>query len=112
MTMRELEIQFQNAMNELQASFEKQHREWQQGYQVLQQQLAEAKQREIALRMQNEQLVHKLNTASSVPEQHALVKQIKMLGAHLDALAKDAATFNHHVNNQQRTAGNFSGEQH
>lgn len=112
MTMRELEIQFQNAMNELQASFEKQHREWQQGYQALQQQLEEARLREISLRKQNEQLVRKLSTASSVPEQHALVKQIKMLGAHLDALAKDAATFNRHVHNQQRAAGNFSGEQH
>lgn len=112
MNMRELEIQFQNAMNELQASFEKQHREWQRGYQALQQQLEESRQREISLRMQNEQLLRKLSTASSVPEQHVLVKQIKMLGAHLDALAKDAATFNHHVHNQQRAAGNFSGEQH
>ncbi|TQI81833.1 MbeD/MobD like protein [Serratia fonticola] len=112
MTMRELEIQFQNAMNELQASFEKQHREWQQGYLALQQQLEEARLREISLRKQNEQLVRKLSTASSVPEQHALVKQIKMLGAHLDALAKDAATFNRHVHNQQRAADNFSGEQH
>ncbi|WON75934.1 MbeD/MobD family mobilization/exclusion protein [Serratia sp. UGAL515B_01] len=111
MTMRELEIQFQNAMNELQASFEKQHREWQRGYQLLQQQLAEARQREMSLRVQNEQLAHKLDTASSLPEQHALIKQIRMLGAHLDALAKDAATFNHYVSNQQRATGNFSGEQ-
>lgn len=50
MTMRELEIQFQNAMNELQSSFERQHREWQQSYQALQQLLEEAKQREAALR--------------------------------------------------------------
>ncbi|HEI8867686.1 MbeD family mobilization/exclusion protein [Serratia sp. AKBS12] len=113
MTMRELEIQFQNAMNELQASFEKQHREWQQRYHALQQQLLEAQQREAALHAQNEQLARKLSTASSVPEQHALVKQIKMLGAHLDALAKDAATFNHRVHNQPpRAADNFSGEQH
>ncbi|AGO56636.1 MbeD/MobD family mobilization/exclusion protein [Serratia plymuthica] len=111
MRMRELEIQFQNAMSELQASFEKQHREWQQSYQALQQLLEESKQREAALHMQNAQLVRKLSTANSVPEQHALVKQIKMLGAHLDALAKDAATFNHHLHNQQRAADNFSGEQ-
>ncbi|CAI1860780.1 MbeD/MobD like [Serratia liquefaciens] len=111
MKMRELETQFQNAMSELQASFEKQHREWQHSYQALQQLLEEAKQREVALRMQNEQLVRKLSTASSVPEQHALVKHIKMLGAHLDALAKDAASFNHHLRNQQRAADNFSGEQ-
>ncbi|CAI0995261.1 MbeD/MobD like [Serratia entomophila] len=122
MKMRELEIQFQNAMNELQASFEQQHREWQHSYQALQQLLEEAKQREAALleeakrreaalRAQNEQLARKLSTASSVPEQHALVKQIKMLGAHLDALAKDAATFNHHLRHQQRAADNFSGEQ-
>ena len=111
MTMRELEIQFQNAMNELQSSFERQHREWQQSYQALQQLLEEAKQREAALRAQNEQLARKLSTASSVPEQHALVKQIKMLGAHLDALAKDAATFNNHLR-QQGAVGNFSGEQH
>ena len=104
MTMRELEIQFQNAMNELQSSFERQHREWQQSYQALQQLLEEAKQREAALRAQNEQLARKLSTASSVPEQHALVKQIKMLGAHL-------ATFNHHLR-QQSAVGNFSGEQH
>lgn len=123
MTMRELEIQFQNAMNELQASFERQHREWQQSYDALQQQLEESKQREMvlleeakrreaALHAQNEQLAHKLSTATSIPQQHALVKQIKMLGAHLDALAKDAATFNHHLQNQQQAAGNFSGEQH
>ena len=48
MTMRELEIQFQNAMNELQSSFERQHREWQQSYQALQQLLEEAKQRRAA----------------------------------------------------------------
>ena len=77
---------------------------------ALQQLLEEAKQR-AALRAQNEQLARKLSTASSVPEQHALVKQIKMLGAHLDALAKDAATFNHHLR-QQSAVGNFSGEQH
>ncbi|AHG19144.1 MbeD/MobD like protein [Chania multitudinisentens RB-25] len=111
MPMRELDTQFQNAMNELQASFEKQHREWQQHFQALQQQLEEAKQREAVLQRQNEQLIHQLSTASSIPEQHALVKQIKMLGAHLDALAKDAATFNRHVHNQQRATGNFSGEQ-
>lgn len=111
MTMRELDIRFQHAMNELQASFEKQHREWQQSYQALQQMLEEAKQREAALRAQNEQLRRKLSTASSVPEQHALVKQIKMLGAHLDALAKDAATFNHHLHNTQtRPGGNFGNE--
>lgn len=112
MKMRELEIQFQIAMNELQASFERQHREWQHSYQALQQLLEEAKQREDALRAQNEQLARKLSTASSVPEQYTLVKQIKMLGAHLDALAKDAATFNHHLRQQQPAADNFSGEQH
>lgn len=65
MKMRELETQFQNAMSgELQASFERQHREWQHSYQALQQLLEEAKQREVALRMQNEQLVRKLSTAS------------------------------------------------
>ncbi len=63
MTMRELDIRFQHAMNELQASFEKQHREWQQSYQALQQLLEEAKQREAALRAQNEQLRRKLSTA-------------------------------------------------
>lgn len=111
MTMYELEIQFHNAMNELQTSFEKQHREWQQSYQALQRQLDESKQRESTLFRQNEQLKRKLSIASSVSEQHALVKQIKMLGSGLDALAKDAATFNRHVHNQQRAADNFSGEQ-
>lgn len=112
MKMCELEIQFQNAMNALQASFERQHCEWQHSYQALQQLLEEAKRREDALRAQNEQLARKLNTVSSVPAQHALVKQIKMLGAHLEALAKDTAAFNHHLRHQQRAADNFSGEQH
>lgn len=112
MTMRELEIHFHHAMNELQASFEKQHREWQHSYQALQQQLEEAKQREIILRMQNEQLIRKLSTANSVPEQHVLIKQIKMLGAHLEALAQDAANFNCQVNLQPPSASNFNSEQH
>ena len=111
MTMRELEIQFQNAMNELQSSFERQHREWQQSYRRCSncwKKPNSAKPR-CGRRMNNWRA--KLSTASSVPEQHALVKQIKMLGAHLDALAKDAATFNHHLR-QQSAVGNFSGEQH
>lgn len=112
MTMRELELHFHHAMNELQASFEKHHREWQHSYQALQQQLEEAKQREIILRMQNEQLVRKLSTANSVPEQHVLIKQIKILGAHLEALAQDAANFNCQVNHQQPPANNFNSEQH
>jgi hypothetical protein len=32
-----------------------------------------------------------------------------MLSAHLDVLAKDAAIFNHHLNNQIQNNGNFSG---
>lgn len=111
MTIRDLDIQFQNAMNELQASFEKQHREWQQSYQVLQLQLEESKQNEAALRIKNDQLLHQLSTASSVPEQHALIKQIKILGIHLEELAKDAVIFSHQIHNQQPSTGNFSGEQ-
>lgn len=111
MTIHELEAQFHNAMNELQASFEHQHRGWQQDYQALQQQLAASAEREIALCMQNQQLVDQLSAASSVPKQHALVKQIKMLGAHLDVLAEDAATFNRQAHAQQRATDNFSGDQ-
>jgi DNA-binding ferritin-like protein len=111
MTIHQLEAQFHNAMNELQASFESQHRGWQQRYQALQQRLEEATERETALFRQNEQLVRKLSAASSVPEQHALVKQIKMLGVHLDALAKDAAAFNSQFRTQQRVTDNFSGDQ-
>jgi len=110
MTMRELEQQFLNAMNALQDSFEKQHQQWQQSYDALQHQLDQAKQRENALLQQNAALQRKLSTASSLPEQHSLVKQIKILGAHLDALAKDAAIFNHQVQKRLPSTSSFGGE--
>ncbi|MFB1460401.1 hypothetical protein, partial [Yersinia pestis] len=40
----------------------------------------------------------------------SLVRQMKMLGAHLDALAKDAAAFNLHLNSQHKNTDNFSGD--
>ncbi|AJJ62199.1 MbeD/MobD family mobilization/exclusion protein [Yersinia aldovae] len=110
MTMRELEVQFLNAMSELQSTFEKQHQTWQASYNALQHELEQSKAREAATRAKNDMLLRKLNTANTLPEQHSLVRQIKMLGAHLDALAKDAAAFNHHLNNQQKNSDNFSGD--
>lgn len=109
MTMRELEVQFLHAMSELQSTFEKQHQTWQASYNALQHELEQSKTRESVLRAKNDMLLQKLNTASTLPEQHSLVRQIKMLSAHLDVLAKDAAIFNHHLDNQIQNNGNFSG---
>lgn len=110
MTMRELEVQFLNAMSELQSTFEKQHQTWQASYKALQHELQQSKIREAALQAKNEMLLRKLNTANTLPEQHSLVRQMKVLGAHLDALAKDAAAFNLQLNNQYKNADNFSGD--
>ncbi|AJI94747.1 mbeD/MobD like family protein [Yersinia ruckeri] len=112
MTMRELEVKFLSAMNELQSTFEKQHQVWQKSYEALQHALEQSLAREATLKAQNDLLQKKLSNANSLPEQHQLVKQIKMLGAHLDALAKDAASFNRHLNTTQQTPSNFGGEHH
>lgn len=108
--MRELEVQFLKAMSELQSTFEKQHKTWQSSYNALQYELEQSKARESALRVKNEMLLRKLNTANTLPEQHSLVRQMKILGAHLDALAKDAAAFNLHLNSQYKNTDNFSGD--
>jgi predicted nucleic acid-binding Zn-ribbon protein len=110
MTMREPEVQFLNALNELQSTFEKQYQTWQASYHALQHELEQSKARETALRAKNDMLLRKLSTANTLPEQHSLVRQIKMLSAHLDTLAKDATAFNHHLNNQQKNSDNFSGD--
>lgn len=57
-------------------------------------QLAQARQREAALLQQNELLTRKLVDLGSLPENNSLLRQFKIVGGHIEALAQDAAAFN------------------
>ncbi len=57
-------------------------------------QLAQARQREAALLQQNELLTRKLVDLGSLPENNSLLRQFKIVGCHIEALAQDAAAFN------------------
>ena len=70
-----------------------QQQSWHQDRQTWQQQLAQAQQREAELCAQIEKLVIQLNSMDASPERNPLVQRIKMIGAYIDALAKDASAF-------------------
>ncbi|MFT8212067.1 MAG: hypothetical protein ACMZI0_18565 [Symbiopectobacterium sp.] len=57
------------------------------------QQLTQSQQREAELCAQIERLVIQLNSMDASPERNPLVQRIKMIGAYIDALAKDASAF-------------------
>ncbi|AKM47152.1 MULTISPECIES: hypothetical protein [Edwardsiella] len=95
--MSDLEVQLRNslaALDDLKSSFEQQRLAWQQECEGMQLQLAQARQREAALLQQSEQLTRKLVDLGSLPENNGLLRQFKIVGSHIEALARDAAAFN------------------
>lgn len=95
--MSDLEAQLRNslaALDDLKASFEQQRVTWLQESEGIRLQLAQARQREAALLQQNEQLTRKLADLGSLPENPGLLRQFKVIGGYIEALARDAAAFN------------------
>ncbi|ACR70104.2 hypothetical protein DBV23_12635 [Edwardsiella ictaluri] len=95
--MSDLEVQLRNslaALDDLKSSFEQQRLVWQEECEGMQLQLAQARQREAALLQQNEHLTRKLVDLGSLPENNSLLRQFKILGGHIEALALDTAVFN------------------
>ncbi|MFC3394318.1 MbeD/MobD family mobilization/exclusion protein [Brenneria rubrifaciens] len=94
MWIEELETRLEDALQTLEQSVQQQQYQWRHDCQELQQQLLLAKQREAQLSSQVEQLLAQLNAIDSSPERNPLLQKVKMIGAHLDALARDAEAFN------------------
>ncbi len=93
MLWQEFESRINIALTELEQSFARHQRQWQLDQQALQQQLDLSLIREAKLREQNALLVSQLNNLDSSPDRNPLIHKIKILSAHIDALAKDAAAF-------------------
>ncbi|QTF10064.1 hypothetical protein HC231_20665 [Brenneria izadpanahii] len=93
MLIEELETRLDGAFQELERTIQQQQQIWQRDYQHLQQQLSQAKQREAQLGEQIKQLVAQLNAMDSSPERNPLLHKVKIISAHIDALAKDASEF-------------------
>jgi len=93
MLLQELETRINSALTELEQSFARHQRQWQLDHEALQQQLDLSIRREAKLREQNALLVSQLNNLDSSPDRNPLIHKIKILSAHIDALAKDAAAF-------------------
>ncbi|MCG8708755.1 hypothetical protein JHU04_001978 [Brenneria sp. 4F2] len=93
MWIEELETRLDGAFGELERSVQQQQQTWLRDYQRLQQQLAQAKQRETQLGDQIKQLVAQLNAMDSSPERNPLLHKVKIISGHIDALAKDASEF-------------------
>lgn len=95
MLIEELETRLDGAFQELERSVQQQQRIWRQDYQRLQQELAQAKQRESQLDDQIKQLMARLNSLDSSPERNPLLHKVKIISTHIDELAKDASAFLH-----------------
>lgn len=93
MWVDEWEPALESALTDLERSVRLQQQSWHQDRQTWQQQLAQAQQREAELCAQIERLVIQLNSMDASPERNPLVQRIKMIGAYIDALAKDASAF-------------------
>ncbi|MFE8147608.1 hypothetical protein RBA69_10345 [Brenneria goodwinii] len=93
MWIEELETRLDEAFQDLERSIQQQQQIWLRDYQHLQQQLVQAKQRDAQLCEQIKQLVDRLNAMDSSPERNPLLHKVKIISAHLDALAKDASDF-------------------
>ncbi|RLM20561.1 hypothetical protein BIY29_14945 [Brenneria alni] len=93
MWVEELETRLNGAFQELERSVQQQQQIWRRDYQQLQQQLAQARQHEAQLCEQIEQLVTQLNAMDSSPARNPLLQKVKVISAHIDALAKDASNF-------------------
>ncbi|QWA11853.1 hypothetical protein GTU79_03375 [Sodalis ligni] len=93
MLLQEFEVRINNALTELEQSFARHQRQWQLDREALQQQLDLSMRREAKLREQNALLISQLNNLDTSPDRNPLIHKIKILSAHIDALAKDAAAF-------------------
>lgn len=93
MLLQELETRIDAACSLLENSVPQLQHMWQQEYQSLQHQLEQCLAREAQLREHNTMLVDKLNVLDSSPERNPLLHKIKIISAHIDALAKEAAAF-------------------
>lgn len=93
MWVDEWETALESALMDLERSVGLQQQQWLQDRQRWQQQLAHSQQREAELCAQIERLVLQLNSMDASPERNPLVQRIKMIGAFIDALAKDASAF-------------------
>lgn len=93
MWVDEWETALESALTDLERSVGRQQQLWQRDRLALQQQLEQFQQREAELCSQIERLVIQLNSMDASPERNPLVQRIKMIGAYIDALAKDASAF-------------------
>lgn len=93
MWVDEWETTLESALTDLERSVQRQQRLWQDEHLQWQRQLAQAERREAELCAQIERLVAQLNTMDASPERNPLMQRIKMIGAHIDALAREASAF-------------------
>ncbi|WP_213990834.1 hypothetical protein [Sodalis sp. dw_96] len=93
MLLQEFEARMNIALTELEQSFARHQQQWRLDHEALQQQLDLSMRREAKLREQNALLVSQLNNLDSSPDRNPLIHKIKILSAHIDALARDAAAF-------------------
>lgn len=93
MLVQELESRLNSGLQDLENSFQQQYHIWQQEFQELQQLLEQAQLREAQLRKQNARLINELNTKDAVPDSDPLLQKVKLLAAHINALAEEAAAF-------------------
>ncbi|MCV9878793.1 hypothetical protein [Brenneria izbisi] len=93
MWIEELETRLEEALQALERSVQQQQSRWRDDCQQWQQQLLLAEQREAQLASQIEQLLARMNAMDNSPERNPLLQKVKIISAHLDALAKDASAF-------------------
>lgn len=93
MWIEELETRLEEALQALERSVQQQQSRWRDDCQQWQQQLLVAKQREAQLASQIEQLLARINAMDNSPERNPLLQKVKIISAHLDALAKEASAF-------------------
>nr|WP_113869691.1 hypothetical protein [Brenneria salicis]NMN92842.1 hypothetical protein [Brenneria salicis ATCC 15712 = DSM 30166]RBP57265.1 hypothetical protein DES54_1728 [Brenneria salicis ATCC 15712 = DSM 30166]RLM28427.1 hypothetical protein BHG07_17300 [Brenneria salicis ATCC 15712 = DSM 30166] len=93
MWIEELETRLEEALQALERSVQQQQSRWRDDCHQWQQQLLLAKQREAQLASQIEQLLARMNAMDNSPERNPLLQKVKIISAHLDALAKEASAF-------------------
>ncbi len=93
MLVHELESRLNSGLQDLELTFQQQYGLWQQEYSELQQQLEQSQLRESHLRQQNTRLISELNAKGAVPDSDPLLQKVRMLAAHINVLAEEAAAF-------------------
>ncbi|MBA0168254.1 MULTISPECIES: hypothetical protein [Pectobacterium] len=93
MRVEELEYRLDSALRALEQSVQRQQQTWRQQHHSLQQQLLQAKERDAYLCTQIERLSAQLNAMDSSPDRNPLLQKMKVIHAHLDALAQEASAF-------------------